>query len=115
MQPTAAGTSRPSSTWAEILERVEQALQRSMAEVGAAGLEPPAPAAEAVGQEAAWGRRLEQCEARLRQLEACARQAESQAAEADAALAASAEALHAWLATAAEARQKLENRERHPV
>jgi L-lactate utilization protein LutC len=103
------------ATWADILERVEQALQRTMAEVAGRGQEPEPPPAGGVEQEATWRQRLEQCDARLRQLQACVQQAESHAAEADSALATSAETLQGWLATAAAARQKLENREGHPV
>jgi len=115
MQQTASVPTVPVAAWTAILDRVEQALSQTMAELGEQGLDPQPPPARTGGEETAWRQRLEQCAARLNQLQSCVRQAEEHAAEADSALRTSEEALQGWLAVATAARQRLENREGHPV
>jgi hypothetical protein len=87
------------ATWAEVLDRVQQALERTAAEAAAR-----AAAAEALptdAPEGAWRRALEAFAERLQRLHAAAEYAGEAATAAEAALAAAEADLQRWQTAAA--------------
>jgi flagellar motility protein MotE (MotC chaperone) len=102
---------RPAVAWMEVLDRLENTLDRSLSLA-----EEPAPAAPPGDRSAAIDRApLRRLDERLAALQAALDQAEANAAEVDALLAAEAERVRGYIVQLAENRQKLADWSQHAV